>query len=167
MKRPASEARIVPFEPSHLPRIVEITLEGFRGVSVDYLVEERFGEIEPGWRERKAADVRGAAAEQPEGIFVAMEDDEVIGYVTVLVSLEKSLGRIADLAVDARHRQRGLGSRLIDVALEYMRSRRLRLAKIETLTSNEAGQVAYPKRGFVEVARQIHYVMPLGSDADD
>ena len=37
----------------------------------------------------------------------------------------------------------------------------LRQAKIETLDTNLAGQHLYPKLGFVEVARQIHYAMPL------
>lgn len=167
---------IVPFRPEYLPRIIEITLEGFQGVSVDFLVEEQFGEVDPGWQERKATDVRQAAQREPEGIFVAVtaageggssaDSEEVVGYVTVLCSPEKSLGRIADLAVDKRYRRRGLGGALIEKALDYMRMRGLRLAKIETLTTNSAGQVAYPKLGFVEVARQIHYVMPLKGSSD-
>ena len=168
MSRPAY--RIVPFRPEYLDRIVEITLEGFQGVSIDYWIEETFGFIEPGWRERKASDVRRAARTEPEGIFVALDGTEVIGYVTVETSREKSVGRIADLAVDARYRRQGIGTLLLERALRYIKESGVRLAKIETLANNEAGQAAYPKLGFVEVARQIHYVMPverirLGDDA--
>lgn len=152
---------IVSFEPEYLDRIIEITLDGFRGVSIDFWIEEEFGRVEPGWEERKAADVRRSAAEEPHGIFVALDGDDVIGYVTVETSETKSIGRIADLAVDGRYRRRGLGSRLIERALTYITESGMRFAKIETLATNEAGQVAYPKMGFVEVARQIHYVMPV------
>lgn len=153
--------QIVAYRPEHLPRILELTAEGFQGVSIDHLVEQRFGFIEPGWQERKLTDVRSAAAREPEGIFVALEEDEVVGYITVTISREKSMGRMMDMVVDARYRRQGIGSQLIERALQYMRDQGMRLAKIETLTNNEAGQAAYPKHGFVEVARQVHYVMPL------
>ena len=38
------------------------------------------------------------------------------------------------------------------------------MAKIETLAQNERGQALYPRCGFREVARQIHYVMPLDAE---
>ena len=34
-------------------------------------------------------------------------------------------------------------------------------AKIETLEQNSIGRHLYPSLGFIEVARQIHYAMPL------
>jgi hypothetical protein len=40
----------------------------------------------------------------------------------------------------------------------------MKLAKIETLMQNDIGSSFYPSVGFEEVARQIHYAMPLGSD---
>lgn len=157
--------KIVAYRVEHLPRILELTAEGFQGVSIDHIVEQRFGFIEPGWQERKLTDLRAAAAREPEGIFVALKEDEVIGFITVTISRQKSLGRIADMVVDARYRRQGIGSRLIERALQYMKEQGMRLAKIETLTNNEAGQAAYPKHGFVEVARQVHYIMPLQDKA--
>jgi hypothetical protein len=35
------------------------------------------------------------------------------------------------------------------------------VAKIETLEQNPIGRSLYPSLGFVEIARQIHYAMPL------
>jgi hypothetical protein len=40
------------------------------------------------------------------------------------------------------------------------------MAKIETLEQNARGQALYPRFGFREVARQIHYVMSLDSDGE-
>ena len=64
-------------------------------------------------------------------------------------------------AVDARYRARGVGSTLIQHAIDWMRAQGMAMAKIETLAQNERGQALYPRFGFKEVARQIHYVMPL------
>lgn len=155
---------IVNYKAEHLPRILEITVQGFRGVSIDYLIEERFGFVEPGWEERKLTDLRQAAMAEPEGIFVAVLGDEVVGYVTTGTSKDKLIGRLIDLAVDVNHRRHGLATRLIGKALTYIKEQGMRFAKIETLTTNEVGQVAYPKMGFMEIARQIHYVMPLDND---
>ena len=45
-----------------------------------------------------------------------------------------------------------------------MRGQGMAMAKIETLAQNDSGQALYPRCGFREVARQIHYVMPLSPD---
>lgn len=155
------DIRIVQYQPSHLDRILAITAEGFRGVSIDYLIEEMYGYIEPGWEERKFSDIRRSVETEPEGVFVAEANGEVVGYITVTLSRTKRLGRIADLAVDARYRRQGVATRLLMHAVSYMREQGMHLAKIETLTNNAAGQAAYPKLGFKEVARQIHYIMKL------
>ncbi|HET7559179.1 MAG TPA: M20/M25/M40 family metallo-hydrolase [Limnochordia bacterium] len=157
--------RIVPYRPEHQDRILEITIEGFEGVSIDYWIEQHLGVIAPGWQARKAADVKRLLAAAPSGVFVALAGDEVVGYVSLEISAEKRIGRIVDLAVDARHRRHRLGTRLLEHGIAHLRALGLPLAKIETLANNAAGQAAYPKLGFVEVARQIHYAMPLTADA--
>ena len=58
----------------------------------------------------------------------------------------------------------GVASRLIEHALDYLRSCGMRVAKIETLVQNAQGQTLYPRFGFQEVARQIHYVRRLDDD---
>ena len=93
--------------------------------------------------------------------LVAEVDGQVVGYVTTRLNRFKSIGQIPNLAVDPAYRNRGIASTLIQRALDYFREERMAFAKIETLAQNERGQSLYPKFGFVEVARQIHYVMPL------
>ena len=55
----------------------------------------------------------------------------------------------------------GLGRRLIEHALARFRAAGMTVAKIETLEQNAVGRHLYPSVGFIEVARQIHYAMPL------
>ena len=155
------------FRPEDLPRLQEITINSFEAVSIDRNIEREFGFVSgKGWKERKARDVAVDCELQPDGVFVADEDGQVIGFVTSRLDRFTGIGRIPNLAVDELCRGRGCGSALIRHAVEWMRSQGMAMAKIETLDQNDGGQALYPRCGFREVARQIHYVMPLGTGAE-
>ena len=55
----------------------------------------------------------------------------------------------------------GLGRRLIEHALERFRATGMAVAKIETLEQNTMGRWFSATLGFQEIARQIHFAMPL------
>jgi ribosomal protein S18 acetylase RimI-like enzyme len=71
------------------------------------------------------------------------------------------VGHIPNLVVDAALRNQGLGRRLLEHALERFLEESLSIARIETLDQNSIGSHLYPALGFREVARQIHFAMPL------
>lgn len=153
------------FRPEDLARIQSITIASFEGVSIDRNIEAQFGAVAGrDWKERKARDVTADCELQPEGVFVAEAEGAVVGYVTTRLDRFTGIGRIPNLAVDGAQRGHGLGSRLIEHAIQWMREQGMAMAKIETLVQNERGQALYPRFGFQEVARQIHYVMPLTGD---
>ena len=156
---------IRPFRPEDLPRVQAITVDSFEGVSIDRNIEHAFGTVGGrDWRERKARDVTTDCELQPEGVFVAVTDEgDVAGYITTRLDRFTKIGRIPNLAVDEQFRGCGLGSQLIDHAIAWMREQGMEMAKIETLVQNERGQALYPRFGFQEVARQIHYVKDLSS----
>src|SRR5262245_44619610 len=121
-----------PFRPEDLPRVAEITVTGFEGVSVDRNIELAFGPVAgKGWAERKAREVALDCEAQPDGVFVAEADGAVVGYVTTRLDPVTGVGRIPNLAVAEGHRGRGVGSSLIRHALEFMRQRGMALARIE------------------------------------
>jgi ribosomal protein S18 acetylase RimI-like enzyme len=156
------------YRPDDLPRVCAITVAGFEGVSIDRNIEREFGPVGGrGWAERKAREVSFECAEQPDNVFVAEAGGAVVGYITTRLDHFTHIGRIPNLAVDAAHRGQGIASALIRHALDWMRTRGMALAKIETLAQNARGQSLYPKLGFQEVARQIHYVMPLSGDGGE
>ena len=161
-------------------RVKAITAAAFEAVSIDAAVDRRWPGLAPAaWIERKWASMQPQLADHPEHCWVAeavegrtppgsggLEEGTpatgcVVGYVTCEVLPDRGLGRIPDLAVDARWRGRGLGRRLLLHALQYLRELGLPLAKIETLAHNEIGRSLYPSVGFELVATQYHYVMPL------
>ena len=150
------------YEERDQVRIRELTLEGFDGVSIDQNADRLLGlDSEPLWKTRKWAGVKAELEASPPDHFVAVLDGEVIGYITTNPQPAAGIGQIPNMAVDARYRRRGVASRLIEHALDHLRARGMRVAKIETLVQNAQGQTLYPSFGFQEVARQIHYVRRL------
>lgn len=153
---------IRPYQPADLARIQEITVNSFESVSIDRNIEEQYGFVAgKDWTQRKARDVTTDCEVQPEGVFVAEIDGAVAGYITTRLDRFTAIGRIPNLAVDAAYRGQGVGTHLIEHAIDWMREQGMSMAKIETLVQNERGQALYPRFGFREVARQIHFVMPL------
>jgi ribosomal protein S18 acetylase RimI-like enzyme len=74
---------------------------------------------------------------------------------------ESRIGWIHNLAVAEQVRGLGLGRRLIEHALSKFRIAGMTVAKIETLEQNAIGRHLYPSLGFIEIARQVHYALPL------
>ncbi len=139
-----------------------ITAEAFRGVSIDEVIEQRFGPLRPlSWQTIKSTAVGAEVREQAATCFVAELDGEVIGYITTAVSQRTSTGRIPNIGIARGYRGLGLGTRLIEYALAYFRQQGLRLARIETLVQNSVGDYLYRKLGFQEIARQVHFAQSL------
>ena len=154
---------IRPYRPADLGALKEITAVCFATVSVDANIEAQFGAIGGhDWRWRKLrhidADVAGPHA---QGVFVWEEEGKVLGYITTRIDAESRIGWIPNTAVLPQHQSRGLGRKLMEHALDYMRQQGMEAAKIETLAQNAVGSQFYPSAGFSEVARQIHYLMRL------
>lgn len=157
---------IRPFRPEDLPRIRDITIACFDGVSIDQNIEGRLGVVAGlPWQERKAAQVEEDCRTHPAGVFVAEVDGEVAGYITSRVNPDTRTGWIPHLAVDRRFREQGIARALFGGVFGYLRAHGMVTAKIETLEQNAAGSSLFPKLGFQEVARQIHYIKPLAVEA--
>ena len=156
------EVVVRPFREEERQVLKDLTVASFTKVSIDKNIEERFGRLgDTDWKERKAAHIDDDIAANTEGVLVAEYRGEVIGYITVTLNRKAKLGRIPNMAVDENYRGMGIGGKLLRAAEEYMHAEGMTHAKIETLDQNAVGQHLYPKMGFVEVARQVHYVKEL------
>lgn len=137
----------------------EITVVCFDGVSIDQNIENLFGQIAGrGWAWRKERQIADDIAANPTGVFVAETDGRCIGYITTRVDHATKVGSIPNIAVLPAHRNGGIGRKLMDRAIAYLRSDGMAYVRIETLDQNAVGQHFYPSHGFKEVARQIHYI---------
>ncbi len=153
---------IRPYQPEDLPRLQEITVEAFSGVSIDQAVEQKFGEINGhDWKWRKAQHIAADAKREPEGIFVVELEGKIVGCITTWHDAEQGIGYIPNIVFTPECRGKGMGRKLINHALHRFRQLGLSLAKIETLAHNEVGNHLYESIGFQEITRQIHFFMPL------
>ncbi|WP_298866431.1 GNAT family N-acetyltransferase [uncultured Gimesia sp.] len=154
--------KIRPYQPEDLAVLKEITVEAFRGVSIDEGIEQEYGLINGhDWKWRKAAHVEADARREPEGIFIAEESGRIVGYISTWHDSEAGIGYISNMAFVPEYRGQGLGRQLLEYALEQFRRFNLSLAKIETLEQNSIGNHLYTSLGFKEIVKQIHFVAPL------
>lgn len=158
----SDEVTIRPARLGDADAMVAITAEVFGPYAIDRMIEEMIGRPDGAtWVDIKARSIRRAIEHGLGSCFVAELGGRVVGFATAAINAVAERGTIDDLAVAADCQKRGVGRRLIAAAVERFRELGLKQAKIETLTCNEAGRHLYPAAGFREVARQIHYVMPL------
>ena len=153
---------IRPYKPGDLDSLRQITIICFDGTSVDQNIEHLFGPLgDLDWKQKKALTINADADANPKGIFVFEHEDEVVAYITSRINRETSTGWIPNMAVLPEHRKMGIGKALMSAALDYLESEGMELVRIETLMQNEIGPTFYPNSGFQEIARQIHYAMPV------
>ena len=153
---------IRPYQPNDLTELKRITVEAFEGLALDQRIEERIGIVhKKDWRWRKARDVEDDVGANPTGVFVALQGNRILGYISTRLDREAGKGRIPNLAVVADARGSGLGRQLIEHALNYFRQEGMAFAVIETMSYNEVGNHLYPSCCFVEVGRQVHFARKL------
>ena len=155
---------IRPYREPDRPVVRALTISAFEGVSIDHNIDVRLGPVAGrDWRWRKSRDVDRDIDMMGSELGVAEDDQtgEVVGYVTMQCDDQTRIGWIHNLVVADGQRGRGLGRQLIEHALDHFRAAGMTVAKIETLEQNPIGRHLYPAVGFIEVARQIHYAMPL------
>jgi ribosomal protein S18 acetylase RimI-like enzyme len=151
-----------PFRETDRPAIHRITVACFEQASVHAIAQRKYGPFRgTAWQERKLSDIDADLEHHPDGAFVAAEDEQVVGFITTRADERTGIGHILNVAVDPARQGKGLGAALIRRALDYFAEQGMTHAKIETLVGNAAGEHLYPKLGFEELTRQIHYMLEL------
>jgi len=94
---------------------------------------------------------------------VARLDGDVVGYAGMWVIMDEA--HITTIAVDARHRGRKLGERLLVALLDESMAKGLKRATLEVRQSNRVAQKLYVKYGFDAVAVRKDYYANNNEDA--
>ncbi len=158
-----SKVEIRPYHAADLPALHEITMEAFDGVSIDQIIERRYGLLgDSDWKTRKAGHIDDDVRRDVDGMFVAEQDGQIVGYITTWRDVVAGIGHIPNLAVREGYRGKGIGRQMIQHGLDFFEATGMTHARIETLAHNEAGDHLYRSMGFTEITRQIHFVRALG-----
>ncbi|MBT3378118.1 MAG: GNAT family N-acetyltransferase [Lentisphaerae bacterium] len=155
-----------PYERGDRETVVALTLACFRGVSIDQNIEQLHGVIHGrDWEWRKTRALLNELDGSPSDVLVLEDQDHtLVGFVTAITDAEAGIGRILHLAVRKDMRRRGVGRRLIAAAIEHLSGNGMSHVRIETLEQNTACIDLYPKLGFEEIARQVHYIMKIPTE---
>jgi RimJ/RimL family protein N-acetyltransferase len=118
--------------------------------------------ISGGWRgvghERRY--LRTVRRSHDAAVFVAEDDGEVVGRLSVARDSHPASRHVADLGlmVAATHRRRGVGTALLDAAVAWARQTGVRKLELHVFPHNEAAIALYDKYGFRrEGYRRAHY----------
>lgn len=113
-------------------------------------------EQEVEFRPDRAAQIRGLTRiiENPQigSILVARQQDSVVGMVNLLYTVSTALGGcvalLEDMVVSPTVRGSGVGSRLLQAAIDHARLAGCKRITLLTDQTNEAAQRFYAKQGF-------------------
>ena len=84
----------------------------------------------------------------PETSFVAEEDGKIVGVI--IAGNDGRRGYIYHTAVHPDHRHRGIGTKLVDAALDALNSVGINKVALVVFSRNEDGNAFWEKMGFSE-----------------
>ena len=119
------------------------------------------------WSERAFRDVLA----HPAMYFACVREQTADGYTAecvrgyVVAWFAGGQGEIANLAVEESARGRGIGSALLDAALDEARGHGTEEVFLEVRSSNVRARELYASRGFTEVGRRRRYYRRPVEDA--
>jgi ribosomal protein S18 acetylase RimI-like enzyme len=103
------------------------------------------------------ASFLGRALETPEDcVFVAERDGVIVGYVYAALEplswkeLRGPAGFVHDIAVAEEARRSGIGTKLMQTAVEWLRARGAPRVLLSTAAPNEAAKALFHRLGFRE-----------------
>lgn len=109
------------------------------------------------------AGIRETIQYETSRSFVALDSDQIIGYVIARISGTE--GEILDLAVLPAERRKGIGRRLLRAARESLQSDGVRELYLEVRESNRAAIELYRSHGFRPVGLRPRYYRNPPEDA--
>lgn len=96
-------------------------------------------------------------------LFVAMENDEVVGYAVMSTVLDE--GDLLDIAVDEKHRRKGVAKALFCKLCDVAKDLSLAFITLEVRASNDSAIALYESLSFEKVAVRKNYYSKPTEDA--
>ena len=146
--------RIEPYDPCHLDAVIRLSLRAWTPV-FDSLQEAMNADVyrafyPDDWRVSQQKAVEEVCADADTKVWVALDSDSTVGFVAVKLHSESSMGEIYMVAVDPDYQRQGIGTALMEVALDWMKDVGMSVAMVET--GGDPGHAparhAYEKVGF-------------------
>ncbi len=162
MRKESIQLRVRPFDDRDADAVVGLSLRAWAS-GFAYLERvmgsEIFGRLHPDWRKSQRRVVEAVCAAQETRVWVAEAGASTVGFVTVELRPEKSIGEIYMLAVDPDYQGIGIGTALTEFALAWIKDAGMAVAMVETGggSAHAAARRVYEKAGYVHLPIARHF----------
>ncbi len=153
--RKADLASLLKLLPTCFANEFEVT--GFDPDHVTYMVNRGYGSVG-----RLVRGLLRVVGKEPMKFLVAEVDGKIVG--TTIVSDQGKLAYIASVMVDPDYRRRGIASKMIESALDYVRERGKARAVLHVETKNEPAIGVYTNMGFKAFEQVTYFVKDVDSE---
>jgi len=123
------------YAPADEEAVVALSLRAWAPVFASLeqaLGRDLFAVLHPDWRQDQDKAVRAALADPAARIWVAADGPRPVGFVVATMHSGQLIGEVCMLAVDPDHQRQGTGATLTNTATDWLRSRGMRVAMIDT-----------------------------------
>ncbi len=148
-----TEMRIEPYEDSHLDAIKSLSIRAWTPVfdSLEKVMDlDVYRSFYPDWRVSQIDAVEGVCTAADTKVWVAIDSGSILGFVAVKLHHESSMGEIYMVAVDPDYQRQGIGTALMEFALDWMQVAGMSVAMVETGgdPGHAPARCTYEKLGF-------------------
>jgi GNAT superfamily N-acetyltransferase len=130
------EMRIEPYNAHQLDAVIRLSLRAWTPVfdSIQKVLDfDVYRELYPDdWRVSQQKAVEGVCAAEDTNVWVAIDAGSTVGFVAVKLDAETSIGEIYMVAVDPDFQGHGIGTALIEFALDWMKDAGMSVAMVGT-----------------------------------
>jgi ribosomal protein S18 acetylase RimI-like enzyme len=151
-------------EESDVGPVVEFSVRAWKPVFESMcrvMGSEIFGRVYPDWSAGQAQAVESVCRAEGNRVWVAVEDGRLVGFVAVVLHGEggRGSGEIEMVAVDPECQSRGIGLKLVSLAVEEIGWLGFPLAEIGTGgdPGHAAARRVYEKAGFTALPLVRYY----------
>ncbi len=142
------------YTPSHAEAVVQLALRAwapvFRSLQSTMNADVYQAFYPDTWQASQQAAVEAACAAADTAVWLAIEQGQPVGFIAVKLHPEDRMGEIYMVAVDPDFQGRGIGTALLNFALDGMKTAGMAIAMVET--GGEPGHASarhtYEKVGF-------------------
>lgn len=127
--------RIEPYNAQHRNAIIRLSLQAWAPVfeSLQQVMDAGvYQAFFPDWRVSQQKSVEEACAAEDAHVWVALNEGSVVGFVAVKLHSEDCMGEVYMIAIDPDFQRQGIGTVLMEFALNWMKEAGMSIAMVET-----------------------------------
>ncbi|OUL26165.1 GNAT family N-acetyltransferase [Nostoc sp. T09] len=145
--------QIEPYDKSQLDAIKSLSLQAWTPVfdSIQKAMDlDVYLSFYPDWRVSQLHAVEEVCAAADTNVWVAIDSGSTVGFVAVKLHSQNSMGEIYMVAVAPDYQRRGIGTAMMEFALDWMKAAGMSVAMVETGgdPGHAPARFTYEKLGF-------------------